>query len=98
MNLFTRASRLAISPLPVPTAWYAIPLRLIVGLGFVQHGYAKLARGPDDFINVLHALQQGLLAVGDIVLLISAGLGGTVASGVMCVSSSKPVFHEPAFQ
>jgi len=37
-------------------AWYAIPLRLFVGYGFVEHGYAKLARGPDDFANILHAL------------------------------------------
>jgi putative oxidoreductase len=36
--------------------WYAIPLRLIVGYGFFEHGYAKLARGPDDFANILHAL------------------------------------------
>jgi putative oxidoreductase len=56
MNLFKRASRLAISPLPAPLAWYAIPLRLIVGFGFMQHGYAKLARGPEDFVNVLHAI------------------------------------------
>jgi putative oxidoreductase len=56
MNLLARVGRLAISPLPAPTGWYAIPLRLIVGFGFMQHGYAKLARGPDDFINVLHAI------------------------------------------
>jgi putative oxidoreductase len=37
-------------------AWYAIPLRLIVGYGFMEHGYAKLARGPDNFANILHAL------------------------------------------
>ena len=36
--------------------WYAIPLRLIVGCGFIEHGYAKLARGPDSFANILHAL------------------------------------------
>jgi putative oxidoreductase len=49
--------KLAISPLlPASTAWFAIPLRLIVGFGFIQHGYAKLARGPDDFINILHAI------------------------------------------
>ncbi len=54
MNVLHRASRLAISPLPTPTAWYAIPLRLIIGFGFMQHGYAKLARGlTDDFINLL---------------------------------------------
>jgi putative oxidoreductase len=56
MDLLARAGRLAISPLPVRAAWYAIPLRLIVGFGFMQHGYAKLARGPEDFINILHAI------------------------------------------
>ena len=45
MNLL----RLSISPLPVPASWYALPLRLIIGFGFLQHRYAKLARGPDDF-------------------------------------------------
>jgi putative oxidoreductase len=48
--------RLSISPLPVPGDWYALPLRLIVGLGYFEHGYAKLARGPDDFIAILHAI------------------------------------------
>jgi putative oxidoreductase len=38
------------------SAWYAIPLRLIVGFGFMQHGYAKLARGPEDFTTILRAL------------------------------------------
>ena len=56
MSLLARVSKLAMSPLPAPMAWYAIPLQLIVGLGFMQHGYAKLARGPEDFINVLHAI------------------------------------------
>ena len=35
--------------------WAAIPLRLIVGYGFMAHGYAKMARGPDQFAAVLHA-------------------------------------------
>jgi putative oxidoreductase len=29
--------------------WAAIPLRLIVGYGFLQHGFAKLLRGSDNF-------------------------------------------------
>jgi putative oxidoreductase len=53
MNLL----RLSISPLPVPAGWYALPLRLVIGFGFMQHGYAKLARGPEDFVNVLHAME-----------------------------------------
>lgn len=36
--------------------WAPIPLRLIVGYGFMQHGWAKLHRGPDAFAAVLHAL------------------------------------------
>jgi putative oxidoreductase len=46
----------ATSPLPVSAQWYALPLRLIVGFGFVEHGYAKLARGPEGFIAILHAM------------------------------------------
>lgn len=48
--------RLGISPPPVPASWYAVPLRLIVGFGFIEHGYAKLVRGADGFIAILHAL------------------------------------------
>ncbi len=36
--------------------WAPISLRLIVGYGFMQHGFAKLARGPDAFATILHAL------------------------------------------
>jgi putative oxidoreductase len=38
------------------SAWYPIPLRMIVGFGFMQHGYAKFARGSDSFAGILHAL------------------------------------------
>jgi putative oxidoreductase len=48
--------RLAFAPLPAPPGLFALPLRLIVGYGFLAHGYAKLARGPDVFIGVLHAI------------------------------------------
>ena len=37
-------------------AWSTLPLRLIVGYGFVAHGYAKLMNGPERFIAVLQAL------------------------------------------
>jgi putative oxidoreductase len=33
-----------------------MPLRLIVGYGFLAHGYAKLMNGPDHFAASLHAL------------------------------------------
>jgi putative oxidoreductase len=36
--------------------WSPIPLRLIVGYGFMQHGLAKLSRGPDTFAAILHTV------------------------------------------
>ena len=36
--------------------WAPVPLRLIVGYGFMEHGFAKLARGPDAFAIILHAI------------------------------------------
>ncbi|MDX8439957.1 DoxX family protein [Mesorhizobium australafricanum] len=36
--------------------WAPLPIRLIVGFGFVAHGYAKLSRGPEAFGVVLDAL------------------------------------------
>jgi putative oxidoreductase len=56
MRLASIFGRLAFAPLPSPPGWFALPLRLIVGYGFVAHGYAKLARGPDEFIAILHAI------------------------------------------
>jgi putative oxidoreductase len=52
-TLIARCAR--VSPTPA-TSWYAIPLRLIVGYGFMEHGYAKLARGPGSFAGILAAL------------------------------------------
>lgn len=37
-------------------AWAAIPLRLIVGYGFMEHGVAKLLRGPEAFPAIVHAM------------------------------------------
>jgi putative oxidoreductase len=36
--------------------WAPLPLRLIVGIGFLQHGFAKLSKGPAAFAAILHAL------------------------------------------
>ena len=33
-----------------------LPLRLIVGYGFMVHGFAKLSRGPETFAVVLHTI------------------------------------------
>jgi putative oxidoreductase len=50
-----RHSRL--HPFQRPIAgWWAVPLRVIVGYGFIAHGLAKLSRGPSGFSNTLNAL------------------------------------------
>ncbi len=36
--------------------WAPVALRLIVGYGFMAHGYAKLSKGPDAFAGILDAL------------------------------------------
>ncbi|HLZ68108.1 MAG TPA: DoxX family protein [Aliidongia sp.] len=36
--------------------WAPLALRLMVGYGFMEHGYAKLARGSDSFSHILQAL------------------------------------------
>jgi putative oxidoreductase len=36
--------------------WAPIPLRLIVGFGFIQHGFAKLSKGPDTFADIMNVL------------------------------------------
>jgi len=36
--------------------WMLVPLRLVIGFGFVAHGYAKLSRGPASFGVVLQSI------------------------------------------
>jgi putative oxidoreductase len=39
------------------TARYALlPLRLLVGYGFLEHGFAKWSKGPAAFASILHAV------------------------------------------
>jgi putative oxidoreductase len=37
--------------------WAPIPVRLIVGYGFMKHGYDKVVHGPEHFIGILHAME-----------------------------------------
>jgi putative oxidoreductase len=88
MNLI----RLSISPLPISAEWYALPLRLVIGFGFMQHGYAKLARGPEDFINVLHAMGlpvPSILGWATIVVEVVGGL--MVLAGALIPLATVPM-------
>src|SRR5262249_53888986 len=71
---------------------YAIPLRLIVGFGFLEHGYAKLARGPEHFVNLLHAVGlpgDFLLGWATIVVEIIGGL--LILFGALFSVSTPPM-------
>ncbi len=75
-------------------AWglWALPLRLIVGFGFMQHGYAKLLRGPESFIHILHALGMPfaeLLAWATILVELLGGLA--VMTGLFVPLAAIPM-------
>jgi putative oxidoreductase len=40
--------------------WAGVPMRLLVGYGFIEHGFAKLSRGPDIFAGILQQLGMPL--------------------------------------
>jgi 3-oxoacyl-[acyl-carrier-protein] synthase-3 len=61
-----------------------IPLEKIYMRNIGRYGHCF---GADPFVSVVDAAEQGLLDIGDTVLLISAGLGGTVSTALMAVSS-----------
>jgi putative oxidoreductase len=56
MTIFSGLSKPSESISNVAKCWGPIPLRLIVGYGFMAHGLAKLARGPDAFPAILQAM------------------------------------------
>jgi len=47
---------LAFLPTPSVARWAPIPIRLIVGYGFMAHGFAKLSKGPETFAAILHTM------------------------------------------
>lgn len=76
----------------LPKTWHAVPLRLIVGFGFMQHGYAKLVRGPEGFAAILHTLgmpMPGLLSWATIGVELLGGLA--ILLGLLIPLASVPM-------
>jgi putative oxidoreductase len=72
--------------------WWALPLRLIVGYGFMAHGYAKIAHGPEVFAGILQALGMPyatLLAWATILVELLGGL--VVLLGLFIPLASAPM-------
>src|SRR5260221_5452175 len=69
--------------------WPFIPLRLIVGYGFIEHGFAKLAKGPDAFASILQAIgvpQPHFMAWATVLVEILGGLAGILGAFVTLAS------------
>src|SRR5262249_39208853 len=72
--------------------WAPLPLRLVVGLGFMQHGYAKLSRGPDVFAAILHALAvPAPQFMAWLTILIELGGGLAILIGALVTLASVPM-------
>jgi len=72
--------------------WPLIPVRLIVGYGFMEHGFAKLAKGPDAFANILQTMgvpEPHLMAWATILVEILGGLA--VILGAFVTLASLPM-------
>src|SRR5262249_51642118 len=80
-DVFSDRSRIA--------RWAPIPLRLIVGYGFMEHGFAKLSRGPDVFVGILQAIgvpAPTVMTWATILIEILGGLAGLLGAFVVAVS------------
>ena len=69
--------------------WAPIPLRLIVGYGFMEHGFAKLARGSDAFATILNAIgvpAPHFMAWSTILIEVIGGLAVILGAFVALVS------------
>jgi putative oxidoreductase len=72
--------------------WAMLPLRLIVGYGFMQHGFAKLAKGSDAFAAILQTMgvpAPHLMAWATILTEILGGLA--VLLGTFVTLASLPM-------
>src|SRR5690348_9723020 len=79
-------------PIPFLAAWAPLALRLIVGCGFIAHGYAKLARGPDAFAGILDAMRvPAPYASAELTILVELVGGLAVVLGAFVRAASIPM-------
>jgi putative oxidoreductase len=72
--------------------WAPLPLRLIIGYGFLAHGWAKLTRGPEGFARLLEQIGAPLPAVTAWVSTFVEILGGlAILTGAFVAVVSLPL-------
>ncbi len=73
-------------------SWSLLPLRLLVGFGFIAHGYAKLMNGPERFITTLGALHVPAPSVmGWLTILCEVIGGAAIFVGAFVTATSVPL-------
>jgi putative oxidoreductase len=92
MSFSRLLSKTSLYPSSFASAWAPLPIRLIVGFGFLAHGYAKLSRGPGSFGVVLQTLgipePQALAWLTTLVELVG---GGAVLAGAFIPLVTVPM-------
>src|SRR5215468_5302850 len=72
--------------------WAPLPLRLIIGYGFLAHGWAKLSRGPAGFAKLLEQIGAPLPEATAWVSTLIEILGGlAILAGAFVAAVSVPL-------
>jgi putative oxidoreductase len=72
--------------------WALLPIRLIVGYGFVAHGLAKLSRGPGKFGKLLEVIGAPLpVPTAWMVTVIEIAGGLAILAGAFVLVASLPL-------
>jgi putative oxidoreductase len=72
--------------------WALVPLRLVVGYGFLAHGLAKWSRGPAGFGRLLHQIGVPFPeATAWMVTLLEVFGGLAILAGVLVAVASVPL-------
>src|SRR5262249_3540721 len=72
--------------------WAPLPLRLVIGYGFLTHGWAKLSRGPEGFARLLEQLGAPLPEATAWVSTLLEVLGGlAILAGALVAVVSIPL-------
>ena len=76
-----------------PRSWALLPLRVIVGVGFLAHGMAKLHRGPEKFAKLLMLIgAPSPLATAWLVTGLEVLGGIAIILGAFVLLASIPLF------
>jgi putative oxidoreductase len=72
--------------------WAPLPLRLVIGYGFMAHGWAKLSRGPAGFAKLLEQIGAPLPEATAWVSILIEVLGGlAILAGAFVAAVSVPL-------